>query len=148
MQRITFITVGQIKTPWIRDGLELYTSRIAHAASFEHRSLAAGKPQDEHIRLEKALAKIAGSLVLLDERGKSFSSEGFASLLGGYRDRGEPVTFVIGGAYGFSEALRKRAGMLLSLSPMTLPHELCALFFLEQLYRGFSILSGSGYHHG
>ena len=87
-------------------------------------------------------------LILLDEDGKSHDSEAFAAFLS--REMNESsgrIVMTIGGPWGVSGAVKERAGLLLSLSPMTFPHELCFLFLAEQLYRAFSILQGSNYHH-
>ena len=88
-------------------------------------------------------------LVLLDSRGKQFTSEQFAGWLGKQRDDGRQVIlFAIGPADGWSEEARKRADLLLSLGSMTLPHELARIVLCEQIYRAFTILSGHPYHTG
>jgi 23S rRNA (pseudouridine1915-N3)-methyltransferase len=88
-------------------------------------------------------------LVLLDSRGKQFSSEQFAQWLGKQRDEGrQNIVFAIGPADGWSDETRKRADLLLSLGPMTLPHELARVVLSEQIYRAFTILSGHPYHTG
>ena len=88
-------------------------------------------------------------LVLLDSRGKSFSSEAFASWLQKERDQGrQAIVLAIGPASGWSEAARSRADLLLSLGPMTLPHELARLVLTEQVYRAFTIMAGHPYHMG
>jgi 23S rRNA (pseudouridine1915-N3)-methyltransferase len=87
-------------------------------------------------------------LILLGEHGDAYDSAGFAALLS--RETGAAtgrVVMAIGGPYGVSGEVKARADLLLSLSPMTFPHELCFLFLTEQLYRGFSILQGAKYHH-
>lgn len=84
---------------------------------------------------------------MLDDCGKQFSSPEFAQWIGTQRDNGRKITFVLGGAYGLDDRIRSKAKLVLSLSRMTLPHELCKLVFLEQLYRVHTILAGSGYHH-
>jgi len=87
--------------------------------------------------------------VLLDSRGRSMTSEAFAAWLGARRDEGvQHVVFAIGPASGWSDAARKRAGLLLSLGPMTLAHSLARLVLAEQIYRAFTILSGHPYHTG
>jgi 23S rRNA (pseudouridine1915-N3)-methyltransferase len=91
--------------------------------------------------------KQRGQFWTLDERGKQMTSIEFAEDLGRLKDRGEPVTFLLGGAYGLSDEARSAAHRTLSLSRMTLPHELCRIVFLEQLYRAIQINKGSGYHH-
>ena len=88
-------------------------------------------------------------LILLDSRGRSFSSEQFAAWLRGQRDQATPrLVFAIGPADGWSDAARTRAGLLLSLGAMTLPHELAAVVLAEQIYRAFTILEGHPYHLG
>lgn len=88
-------------------------------------------------------------LVLLDSRGKSFTSETFAGWLSQQRDSGQQaITFAIGPASGWSDDARRKAGLLLSLGPMTLPHQLARVVLLEQLYRAFTILTGHPYHSG
>jgi 23S rRNA (pseudouridine1915-N3)-methyltransferase len=103
--------------------------------------------EEESDRILEALKKSEGKIWVLDEKGSEFTSVDFSKKIGECRDRGESITFVIGGAYGLSDAVRKRADKIIALSAMTFPHELCRLVFLEQLYRAISILAGSGYHH-
>ena len=98
---------------------------------------------------ERLKARTAPVLVLLDERGRQFSSEELAEWLRKQRDEGQQrVVFALGPADGWSAAERARAGMLLSLGAMTLPHELARVVISEQLYRAFTILAGHPYHHG
>jgi 23S rRNA (pseudouridine1915-N3)-methyltransferase len=87
-------------------------------------------------------------VVVLDERGTTLTSTGLAERLGKWRDQGvRQVAFVVGGAYGLTDAVRQRADLVLSLSAMTFPHQLVRVLFAEQLYRAFSILRGTPYHH-
>jgi 23S rRNA (pseudouridine1915-N3)-methyltransferase len=90
--------------------------------------------------------KAAGRAVLLDPAGKTFSSEAFAVWLGERMDRGERLAFALGSSHGFDPGLKAEIPDKLSLSPMTFPHELSRVMFLEQLYRPNSILKGSPYH--
>jgi 23S rRNA (pseudouridine1915-N3)-methyltransferase len=88
-------------------------------------------------------------LVLLDERGKSLTSPGLAQWLARVRRLpGSSAVLLVGGAYGVSEEVKQRADETLSLSPMTLPHQLVRVVLLEQLYRAATILAGQPYHHG
>jgi 23S rRNA (pseudouridine1915-N3)-methyltransferase len=94
-------------------------------------------------------ARISPVLVLLDSRGKSLTSESFATWIGQQRDGGvQTLIFVVGPADGWSDAARAQANMLLSFGPMTLPHELARVVLAEQIYRAFTILAGHPYHHG
>ena len=101
--------------------------------------------------LEKALpaARTRPTLILLDSRGKLFSSEDFAAWIGRQRDGGtQHLIFAVGPADGWSAAARERADLLLSFGPMTFPHELARVMLAEQLYRAFTILAGHPYHSG
>lgn len=87
-------------------------------------------------------------LILLDENGKSFTSEGFSELLQKKMNSGlKNLIFVIGGPYGFSDAVYARATSKISLSKMTFSHQMIRLFFVEQIYRAFTILRNEPYHH-
>lgn len=147
MQRLSLLSVGKIKTSWISEGCALYTERLRRSCDLIERVLGSGTREEENDKILQSLEKSNDVIVVLDETGKNFSSAEFASWLGKERDRGSSVTFVLGGAYGLTEAVQKKGTLVLSLGRMTLPHELCKLVFLEQLYRAHAILSGSGYHH-
>lgn len=147
MQKISLISVGKIKTPWINDGCSLYIDRLGHFCDLTQRVLGAGDEKEERQKILDALEKTNGVIVALDDKGKQFSSTEFASWVGKKKDKGTTLTFVLGGAYGLDDRIRSKATIVLSLSRMTLPHELCKLVFLEQMYRAQTILAGSGYHH-
>ena len=86
--------------------------------------------------------------MVLDERGKAIGSTDFGAKLRAWRDQGgRQVAFVVGGAYGLSDDVRKRADLLLSLSAMTFPHQLVRVILAEQIYRALMILNGKPYHH-
>ena len=138
--------IGKTKEPAIQSLTDEYLKRIARYAQVEGVSL----------RDEAALLHIAGpsarsksTLVLLDSRGKEYSSEQFAKFLADHQDRNPlPLIFSIGGADGFSPQAKSAAQHLISLGKMTLPHELARLILLEQIYRAFTILKGHPYHSG
>lgn len=148
MHRITLLSVGKIKTRWISEGCRCFEERISRLCRWTMQHVRAGSPVDENDRLRAALEKASGTIVVLDSHGTELSSEAFARWLGREHDAGRPVTFVVGGAYGLDDDLRARGTLVLSLSRMTLPHELCILIFLEQLYRALDIARGGQYHHG
>lgn len=148
--KIKIAWIGKTKEPAITSLTEEYLKRIARYAPVEGLAL-----RDEAALLEisgrSAVAKGAAksTLVLLDSRGKEFSSEQFAKFLEDYRDRNPlPLIFAVGGADGFSEAARAAAQHTLSLGKMTLAHELARVVLLEQIYRAFTILKGHPYHSG
>lgn len=154
MQRITILTVGRLKAAWAKDACEEYGARLRPSATFAVVELPAGKSPDpvkqreeESRAILKALSKTEGDMWLLDEKGERMTSHEFAFVLSQARDSGTPLTFILGGAYGVAPDVRTAVRRSLRLSDMTLPHELCRVFFLEQLYRGFEIAKGSGYHH-
>lgn len=146
--------VGRTERGHVGNGLAHYLERVRHAVPVEEVVLPeAGRgTADVQARLEEgrilAALRPGERVVVLDERGKALTSRGFAERLGAWRDQGvRDVAFVIGGAFGVTDAVRARADLLLSLSPMTFPHQLVRVLFAEQLYRAFSILKGTPYHH-
>ena len=148
--KIRIAWIGKTKEAAIAALTEEYLKRISRYVQVEGVAL-----RDEAALLETC-ARAAGTkagakatLVLMDSRGKEFSSEQFAKFLGDYQDRNPlPLVFAIGGADGFSEAARAGAQHTISLGKMTLAHELARVVFLEQVYRAFTILKGHPYHSG
>lgn len=87
-------------------------------------------------------------VVLLDEKGKEFTSRGFAEKMNHWQNNSvKKLVFVIGGAFGFSEDIYQRANEKISLSKMTFTHQMIRLFFIEQIYRADQILQGKPYHN-
>ncbi len=151
---MTLLTVGWLKTAWLKQGCEEYARRLSHGVRLDIRELPASKASDPQKQRQQesesvlsALAKLNGDAWLLDEKGEQMTSPEFAFLLGQARDSGRPLVFVLGGAYGCTSEVKSAVRRSLRLSDMTLPHELCRLVFLEQLYRAVEIGKGSGYHH-
>jgi 23S rRNA (pseudouridine1915-N3)-methyltransferase len=139
--------IGKTKAAAITALAEEYLKRISQYAQVEGIAL-----RDEAHLLAKFGRDAKGTkstLMLLDSRGKEFTSEQFARFLGDYQDRNPlPLVFAIGGADGFSPEARSCAQQLISLGKMTLPHELARVIVLEQVYRAFTILTGHPYHSG
>jgi 23S rRNA (pseudouridine1915-N3)-methyltransferase len=124
-----------------------YVSRMAAYAPVETTIFKTSQALFES--MEKQRSRTGAILAILDERGKQFSSEELARWLGRLRDEGQQrVVFAVGPADGWSDEDRARAALLLSLGPMTLPHELARVVLSEQLYRAFTILAGHPYHRG
>jgi 23S rRNA (pseudouridine1915-N3)-methyltransferase len=144
---ITLLTIGKVKIPWVKEGCTFYLKRLQHSCKVVERVLAAGEQEEEREKVRRALENVEGMIVVLDERGKNLSSPELAHWIGKQKDIGMSMTFVLGGAYGLDDRIRAKAHLVLSLGRITLPHELCTLVFLEQLYRAYTILAGSGYHH-
>lgn len=145
--KIKIVWIGKTKEPAIAALTEEYLKRIARYAPIEGVTV-----RDEADLLAKFGGAKGGSkstLVLMDSRGKEFSSEQFAKFLGDYQDRNPlPLVFAIGGADGFGDAARSAAQNVISLGKMTLAHELARVVLLEQVYRAFTILKGHPYHSG
>ncbi|MBL9131874.1 MAG: 23S rRNA (pseudouridine(1915)-N(3))-methyltransferase RlmH [Verrucomicrobiaceae bacterium] len=141
----TIITVGKPAFAWARDAVETYLKRIRHYARIEHLVVREGpRPQIESQMLgmsEKALR------VIMDERGKPYRSLDLARWVEQQQLAGtKRVCIMIGGADGHSEAFRKSAHALWSLSSFTLQHEVALVVLAEQIYRAHTILKGEPYH--
>ncbi len=147
MQKITIISVGKVKTSWINEGIELYRSRLRSDIKLEERVLEAGNEKEEHAKILKTIESSHDVIVVLDEQGKEMSSKGFSAFLSQKKDEGSSMTFVIGGAYGLSDEIRKKADVVMGFGPMTFPHEMAQLMLFEQLFRAIAIRKGTGYHH-
>ena len=151
--RVGVLWIGKTRLPGVAALTEEYTKRLGRYCDFaghevregarEAKRSAAGYSTAE----EKLLKGSEGSeRVALDPAGRRWNSEDLAAYLRKQRDgSGRAISFCVGGADGFSDAFRERAGLLLSLSPMTLPHELARVMLLEQLYRAFTMLAGHPY---
>ncbi len=100
------------------------------------------------LEAERLSERVKGTLVAMDERGKSLTTDAFARWVSERRERAEDTTFVIGGAFGLDPSLRDRAKLVLSLSSWTFPHEIARLVLAEQLYRAGTIQRGEPYHKG
>lgn len=153
--RIRLILVGRSERGHVADGLKHYLDRIRRMEGLDEVLIPdAGKGEpawQQRTESERILAALRPGerVVVLDERGQLLTSPQFAQRIGTWRDQGvRDIAFVIGGAYGMTDALRQRADLVLSLSPMVFPHQLVRVLFAEQLYRALSILKGTGYHHG
>lgn len=155
--KIKLISVGKTDREWLRAGLGLYLDRLRHYIPLEFteipdiRNTAAMTRETVKAKEgELILKQIAPGdhVVLLDERGKEMTSAELAKLL---EDRislySSNIVFVIGGPYGFSEAVYGRSNAKLSLSRMTFSHQMARVIFAEQLYRAFTIIRGEPYHH-
>lgn len=127
--------------------MEQLASRLAPYAQVQFPLYASEAALLESLGRQKG--RVPAMLVLLDSRGRSFSSEAFAKWLQKEMDQGrQAIVLAIGPASGWSEAAPKQADLLLSLGPMTLPHELARVVLTEQVYRAFTIMAGHPYHTG
>ena len=150
---ITLICIGKTSEKYVAEGIGIYLDRIKHYCKFNFVEMEAGKGDEIQIRKkesESLLKRVEEKdfLILLDEKGKESTSLQFAELFKHHQNIStKSLVFVIGGAYGFSEEVYKRANAKIALSKMTFPHQLVRVLFLEQVYRAFTILKGEKYHH-
>lgn len=154
--KIKLIVIGKTDESFLIEGIEKYTKRLKHYVPFEMIVLPDVKQGSKQI-IDKQkeeegkmiLSKMENDyLVLLDEKGKEFSSEEFGGFLQKKMNSGiQTLTFVVGGPFGFSDEVYSKAKEKVSLSKMTFSHQMIRLFFTEQLYRGFTIIKGEKYHH-
>lgn len=154
---IKLIAIGKTDNKNLIALIEEYSKRLSFYIKFEFEiipDIKNAKNLSENQQKEKEgefiLQKIGNQddVILLDENGKQFTSINFADFLQKKMNSGiKNLVFIIGGPYGFSEAIYKRAMGKLSLSAMTFSHQMIRLFFIEQLYRGFTILKNEPYHH-
>jgi 23S rRNA (pseudouridine1915-N3)-methyltransferase len=155
--KITLLLTGKTEDGWTKAGFEQYLKRLEHYCTLETLEIpalkASGKmsPAEQNkAEGELQLAKIGVSdrLILLDEKGKEFSSPGLAKWIEKQQGAGHKrVVFLIGGPFGFSEKVYERANEKISLSQMTFSHQMVRMILAEQLYRAFSIIRGEKYHH-
>mgnify|MGYP006182952211 CR=1 FL=1 len=155
--QIKLIAVGKTDSREIQSLIEEYIKRLGFYIKFEMeiiQDLKNTKSLSEDSQKEKEgeliLKKLQASdyLVLLDENGKQYGSVDFSDILQKKMNSGlKQLVFVIGGPYGFSDAIYQRANSKLSLSKMTFSHQMVRVFFIEQLYRAFTILRNEPYHH-
>ncbi|MHB8302031.1 MAG: 23S rRNA (pseudouridine(1915)-N(3))-methyltransferase RlmH [Acidobacteriaceae bacterium] len=147
---IRLITLGRRATRKHGSAEEMfaaYVERIGHYARCQAESF----PTEGKLfsAIDRSSGRVPLLAVLLDSRGKSWGTEAFAAWLRKQRDEGaQQIAFAVGPADGWSEVAVRRAGLLLSLGPMTLPHELAAVVLAEQIYRAFTIIEGHPYHLG
>lgn len=154
---IKLVCIGKTDSTELKQLIEIYEKRLQFYVKFEIEiipDLKKAKSLDENQQKAKEgdllLSKIQNSdfLVLLDEKGKEFTSVGFSEYIQKRLNSGmKQLIFVIGGPYGFSEDIYKRADAKLALSKLTFSHQMVRLFFTEQLYRAFTILKNEPYHH-
>lgn len=124
-----------------------YSGRVCHSVPCRVQAFAT--EEQFFAAFEKKSGRTPALLILLDSRGKAWSSEAFAAWLGKQRDGGtQHLVFAIGPANGWTRQAYEKAGLLLSLGPMTLPHELAAVLMAEQIYRAFTIIERHPYHLG
>lgn len=156
MVKINVVAVGKVKEKYFADGILEYSKRLSKFCEFNVVEVS----EENYAKVDTALINtikekeadrimphLKGQIFVMAIEGKKLSSERLASTLKELIDGGIGViTFVIGGSYGVSDRIKQKANGLMSFSEMTFPHTLFRLMLTEQIYRAFSINSGSAYH--
>ena len=154
---ISLIVIGKTNARYLQEGIDEYIKRLKHYIPYSitvlsdiknTKKLTEEQQKEADGKLMLDALKPGDCLVLLDERGKEFTSVAFADYLQRKMNAGlRRLVFVIGGPYGFSQSVYDRADEKISLSKMTFSHEMIRLFFTEQVYRAMTIQRGEPYHH-
>lgn len=154
--KIKLIAIGKTDEKYLQDGIAKYLNRLKHYISFELvviNDVKIGSKPNTLLQKEKEAELFFDKIqpndfvVLLDENGKSFTSVAFADYVQKRMNASTDVVFLIGGPFGFSDKIYQRANDKISLSKMTFSHQMIRLFFVEQVYRAFTIIKGEKYHH-
>ena len=156
MVKVKIVAVGKVKEKYFLDGINEYAKRLKRFCQFsivevaeENYDKAQGKMLDviKEKEAERILPNLKGFVFAMAIEGEKFSSENFAKKIKNLTDDGVgEITFVIGGSYGLSDKVKKRADKLISFSDMTFPHTLFRLILCEQIYRAYTINEGTAYH--
>ena len=152
MVKINIVCVGKVKEKYFADGIAEYAKRLSRFCEFSIiETEEENSKSSPAIIVEKEgkniLSKLRGAVFALAIEGKKYTSVAFADKIKSLKDGGVgEITFVIGGSYGLSDEVKKRADGLISFSDMTFPHTLFRLMLTEQIYRAFSIIDNTPYH--
>jgi 23S rRNA (pseudouridine1915-N3)-methyltransferase len=155
--KLSLLCIGKLSASWLQEGANDYNKRVNRYLPLsidELKECKLGKKADSRQIIqqegEQLLARVpqGAYTIALDEKGKLFTSEDFASLFDRHMMDSTPeLTFIIGGPYGLSSAIKDKANLTMSLTPMTLTHQMARLILLEQVYRGMTILRNEPYHN-
>lgn len=155
--KLLLLAIGKTDEEYLITGIKKYAGRLGHYTSFEMKEIPDIRnrktlSEDQQKKAESFLLlqqlQPGDHVVLLDERGKQYTSVEFSEVIEKRNASGvKRLVFIIGGPYGFAQEVYDRANAQLSLSPMTFSHQMVRLIFVEQLYRAFTILKNEPYHH-
>jgi 23S rRNA (pseudouridine1915-N3)-methyltransferase len=155
--KILLLVIGKTDEKYLVDGMDKYRKRLKHYIGFDYeeipdiknrKSLPAAQQKKQEADLILAKIKPGDKLVLLDDKGKDYSSMAFSKHLQQLMNSGiKRLVFVVGGPYGFDASVYAKSQGKLSLSKMTFSHQMIRLFMVEQVYRAMTILKNEPYHH-
>ena len=155
--KIALLQTGKTSEKYLTEGITVFEERLRKYSAFEiftipdirnTRNMTAQEQMGREGEQILRFLRLDDYMVILDRKGKEFSTLEFSSWLEKmFMLQKKRIVFVIGGAWGFSEEIRKKADMILSLSRLTFSHQIVRLLFLEQLYRAFTVIKGEPYHH-
>lgn len=155
--KITLLVVGKTEDKYLIEGIDKYLKRLKHYINFNMvvipdvkntKNLTEAQQKSKEAELILKQISNLDTVILMDEKGKKYTSMLFSNYLNKQMIGSvQHLIFIIGGPYGFDESVYQRANGSMSLSDMTFSHQMVRLFFVEQLYRAFSILKGEPYHH-
>mgnify|MGYP003616751398 FL=1 len=155
--KINLLCIGKTDDKEIKNLINYYLTRLPRHWNFEiteipdvknARNLTPDLLKKEEAKLFLNIIENTDLVVLLDEKGRQFTSREFAQKLDSYQNNSiKKICFLVGGAYGFSEEMYQRANEKISISKMTFTHQMIRLFFVEQIYRADQILQGKPYHN-
>lgn len=153
--KITILGIGKTNEKYLIEGIEIYTQRLKHYTNFEFTLLPDVKVTNDSKALinkesDQFFKQIRDDdfVILCDEKGKTLTSIGLSEILARKMvESSKRVVFLIGGAFGVSDSIKKRANFTLSLSNLTFSHQMIRLFLVEQIYRAFTIIKNEKYHN-
>lgn len=155
--KIALLQTGKTSDKYLADGIAIFEERLRKYTAFEiltvpdirnTRNMPSGEQKIREGKQILRFIKADDYCIILDEKGKEFSTVEFSSWLEKkFLAQNKRILFVAGGAWGFSDDVYKKADMRLSLSRLTFSHQMVRLLFLEQLYRAFTVIKGEPYHH-
>ena len=155
--KIVLVCLGATNNHYLQEGISNYIKRLKHYINFEIKEIIVSKNKKSsnkniimNMESDLILSYLSQNdyVILLDEKGKTYNSKSFSKKIENFLLHSQKrLIFIVGGAFGFNDKLKTRANEMLSLSNMTFSHQIIRLFFLEQLYRSFTIINNHPYHN-
>ena len=155
--KVLLLMIGKTNQESLQQLIQDYINRLQHYVNFETyiipelkniKNLPVTEQKEKEAELILKYIENQDNVILLDEKGKQYSSLAFAEFINSKMNSSiKRMVFVVGGPFGFSKRIYDRANSMISMSPMTFSHQMIRLIFTEQLYRAMTIIRGENYHH-